>query len=304
MNEKNLSVVKSYFPLVVVFMVLFSGSALGHDLSTDMVERQAPPTVAYTTGTPVEFSEASPTAQTPAGKEQSVPSIGTYARDFFPDLWYGTKRIFTSDNIPLAAIGFGTAALAVTVDHKVSDYFKRNTPLSESAVNAGDTLGSGYVEVGAGLALLGTGELINDKRMADAGVVSLEAVLIDGVFTETLKYIVQRPRPNGGDNMSFPSGHASVTAAFSASVSEMYDWNLWIAVPLYLTTAWVGVSRIQAQEHYLSDVIAGITLGTLVGSSVAKYHKEKGGQTGILYNITILPVYDQDFRGCAIMLRY
>jgi hypothetical protein len=237
--------------------------------------------------------------------DENVPSVGSYAKDFVPDLWYGTKRMFSSDNIPLAAIGFGTAALALTVDHRVSDHFKRTTPLSEGAMNLADTIGNGAVEIGAGVALFGTGELIDDKRMADAGAVSLEAFLINGAFTEGLKYITHRERPNGGDYMSFPSGHASNTAAFSAAVSEMYDWNPWIAVPLYLTTAYVGLSRIQAQEHYLSDVIAGITLGTLVGSSVGKYHKEKGASTGgVLSNMTILPVYERDVRGFVVKLKF
>jgi membrane-associated phospholipid phosphatase len=293
--------------LVVTFIFISSGPASGYHLLSDFQngkDFEFIPIVAYKTGTPIELAESSPAIGQKIDSGENIPSIGSYARGFFPDLLHGTERIFSRDNIPLAAIGFGTAALALTVDRRVSDYFKRSSPLGPSWMNAATDIGYGYIEIGVGAALVGTGELINDKKIADAGVVSLEAFLINGAFTEGLKYMTQRSRPNRGNKMSFPAGHASVTAAFSASISEMYDWNPWLAVPLYVTTAYVGVSRIQAQEHYLSDVIAGITLGTLVGSSVGKYHKEKDAKTGILKKVSIFPLYEKDFRGCLVMLQY
>ncbi len=173
----------------------------------------------------------------------------------------------------------------------------------EHVENIGDKIGNGIFEVGVGLVLLGTGELINDKKLADTGAVNLEALLISGVATEVLKLAVHRERPNGGNHNSFPSGHAVVTASMAASISEMYDWDLRLAVPLYLTTAFVGATRIEANEHFLSDVIAGITLGTLVGTSVAKYHKEKDSQ-GVLQDISITPVYDGNLRGGVITLKF
>ncbi len=289
-----------------IFLFLFPGSAWSADSAIaplTMTEARTFSILSYETGTlsPPAGSLPGP-GQTSKAQEQ-VPSLGSYAKGFFPDLVGGTERIFSWDNAPLAAIGFGTAALALTVDRRVSERYKSSTPLSDAAMKDADRLGTGAVEIGAGVALLGTGELINDKRMADAGAVSLEAFVVSGVFTETLKYATHRSRPNRGNNMSFPSGHAAVTATFSASISEMYDWNPWIAVPLYLTTAYVGLSRIQAQEHYLSDVIAGMTIGTLAGMSVGKYHKEKD-QSPALKNITVVPIYDKDLRGGLVMVRF
>jgi membrane-associated phospholipid phosphatase len=64
-------------------------------------------------------------------------------------------------------------------------------------------------------------------------------------------------------------------------------------VPLYATVALVGVSRMDSNMHYLSDVLAGATLGTLVGSSVAKYHKE----TKTERNPSFLPLYVRGYKG-------
>jgi membrane-associated phospholipid phosphatase len=128
-------------------------------------------------------------------------------------------------------------------------------------------------------------------------------LLVNGIATEGLKYATSRKRPNGGDNMSFPSGHASMTATLAASLSEMYDWDLRIAVPLYTITTFVGASRIQSGEHHLSDVVAGITLGTVVGMSFAKYHKEKSiaEPAG---NLAVVPLLDGNNKGIVVQWKF
>jgi len=228
-------------------------------------------------------------------------SLATYAHELLPDLENGSKRIFSRDNAPLALAGFGLAGLAFTADHNARDYFLEQKPLQHSA-NTGDKIGQGYYHVAVGLAFLGVGELTDNRKTADTGAVALEALFVNGVATESLKFAVSRKRPNSGNHMSFPSGHASSTATLAASISEMYDWNPWVAVPLYATTTFVAAARIQADEHYLSDVLAGMTLGTLVGTSFAKYHKEHNATSGP--KITILPWIDRDTRGIVCMMKF
>jgi len=239
----------------------------------------------------------------PSSNRTTVPSVGYYVKEFIPDLWGGTKRIFSRDNAPLVLIGIGLTGLAFTVDHQVQEYFLEKKPMEHPA-NIGDKVGRGYFPVVVGMALLGAGEWSDDKKMADTGVVTLEALLVTVIATESLKYVTDRNRPNGHDNMSFPSGHASSTASLAASVSEMYDWDLRIAVPLYMVTAFVGASRIQSNDHHLSDVIAGITLGTLVGSSFAKYQKEKDHEKGSATNISIVPVLDGSCKGIVLNWKF
>ncbi len=231
----------------------------------------------------------------PAASVEPVPTLGAYLKESPGDLAGGTKRIFSRDNLPLALTGAGLAALALTVDHRVKDYFQDRKPL-EHVENIGDKIGNGYAEVGVGLALLGTGELMNNKKMADTGYIILPALLVTGIATEGLKYAFGRKRPNRNNHMSFPGGHASMTSTMAASISEMYDWRPGIAIPLYALTAFVGASRLQANEHYLSDVLAGMTLGTLVGSSFAKYYKEKGKQNGTQI-ISLTPLVERDLKG-------
>jgi hypothetical protein len=239
----------------------------------------------------------------PDASNESVPRLGTYVKEFVPDLWGGTKRIFWKDNIPVVLIGLGLTGLAFTVDHKVKDYFQERRPLNGIS-KIGDDLGQGIIEVGVGASLLAAGELSNNRRLADTGATTLEALLVNGIATEGLKYAVERVRPNGQDKMSFPSGHVSMTATLASSISEMYDWNLRIAIPLYLTTAFVGASRIQDNMHYLSDVFAGATLGTVVGMSFAKFHKGKNSEKNVWDTMSISPVFDKDLKGFAFTFKW
>lgn len=84
-----------------------------------------------------------------------------------------------------------------------------------------------------------------------------------------LKYLVQRPRPDGfrlisESGYSFPSGHSMVAMAFFGLLIWMI-WRyhrrdamrvVWCAV-FGLVIVMVGVSRIYLGVHYASDVLAG-----------------------------------------------
>jgi hypothetical protein len=238
----------------------------------------------------------------PSAAPEKVPTLAAYGKAFLPDIVDGTKRVFSRDNASLALIGFGLTGLSFALDHRVQNYFQEKKPMEHPA-NIGDKIGQGYYHFGIGMALLGVGELSENKKLADTGIVALEALLVNGIATEGLKYAVSRDRPNGENDMSFPSGHASSTATLAASVSEMYDWDLRIAVPLYMVTAFVGASRIQANEHHLSDVMAGITLGTIVGTSFAKYHKEKNSAE-TSGNLAVIPILDGNYRGLVVLWKF
>lgn len=74
-----------------------------------------------------------------------------------------------------------------------------------------------------------------------------------------LKYSVDKERPDGSDNQSFPSGHA--TAAFQSAhyIKKRYGWHY--GLPAYLGAAFVGYSRVHAKQHDNADVLAGAAIG-------------------------------------------
>ena len=83
------------------------------------------------------------------------------------------------------------------------------------------------------------------------------AALTIGV-TELLKYTVPETRPDGGSH-SFPSGHASISFASAEFMRKRYGWEY--GLPAYSAAAFVGYSRVEANEHHPRDVVAGAAIG-------------------------------------------
>lgn len=82
-------------------------------------------------------------------------------------------------------------------------------------------------------------------------------------LTTLLKNTVQRTRPNGENDLSFPSGHAS--AAFTGASYMHHRYGLAWGVPMYGIAAVISVQRMNVGEHYWTDIIAGGLLGCLSG---------------------------------------
>ncbi len=77
--------------------------------------------------------------------------------------------------------------------------------------------------------------------------------------TYALKLAINRARPDTG-GLSFPSGHTS--SAFSGATLIQMKYGTRFGIPAYILAALVGYSRVHADRHYWSDVIAGAILGT------------------------------------------
>ena len=107
------------------------------------------------------------------------------------------------------------------------------------------------------------------------------AVAGAGLAADIIKIVVGRTRPKllfasgtydftwfglHADHWSFPSGHATTIAALMTAL-----WCLWPR-PLWLYVAAAGVvaaSRVVTDQHYLSDVIAGVALGVVAARLLA-----------------------------------
>ena len=74
-----------------------------------------------------------------------------------------------------------------------------------------------------------------------------------------LKYSVDKERPDGSDNQSFPSGHATATFQSAHYIKKRYGWRY--GLPAYIGAAFVGYSRVHAKKHDNADVLAGAAIG-------------------------------------------
>lgn len=97
-----------------------------------------------------------------------------------------------------------------------------------------------------------------------AGAASLaKAYLSTLAVVYTLKYAVDRERPDGGRH-AFPSGHTASAFVGASFLQRRYGWRY--GVPAYAAAGFVGWSRVHADKHHVSDVLAGAALG--IGANV------------------------------------
>jgi membrane-associated phospholipid phosphatase len=87
---------------------------------------------------------------------------------------------------------------------------------------------------------------------------TLDAVITSDLITEALKRITHEERPNGSDDLSFPSGHATAAFAVARMESEYHPKQAWA---WYLGAALIAESRVELDAHFVHDVVAGALVG-------------------------------------------
>ena len=178
--------------------------------------------------------------------------------------------------LPLA----GAAVLQIdNWDHRISGWARRETPIFGSQQNA--TEWSDHLRSTSAYAYFATvaltpggdepGPWLLDKARGLA--VGGAAIVVTDEESSLLKHASARERPNGQDDQSMPSSHASR----SAVLTELGRRNMqWIAVSateravidagltgLTLATGW---ARVEGGFHYPSDVLVGMAIGDFNGA--------------------------------------
>lgn len=130
------------------------------------------------------------------------------------------------------------------------------------------------------------------------------------IITPTIKFIVGRERPGNGDafqfdpftsfSSSFPSGHTTQAFAVASVLAASYDDHPWIGVTALAIASAVGYSRINANQHYASDVLAGAAIGTAVGWSIVRRHQQQG--SGLAPAVGLL--LGSDTQGVSLTWRF
>ncbi|MGH6969341.1 MAG: phosphatase PAP2 family protein, partial [Stellaceae bacterium] len=114
------------------------------------------------------------------------------------------------------------------------------------------------------------------------------AVAASGLFVDIIKPVFGRVRPSllfsdrlygftgigaHSNHWSFPSGHSATVAALAYALSLLYPRLMpaWVAAALL-----VAFSRIALDQHYLSDVIAGLYFGIVFAWAIAATFRARG----------------------------
>ena len=209
----------------------------------------------------------------PANQSAQGASAASPARDdgrrtmgrFVSNLFRGTVGVVSTDNVVPLLVGGAATGVGSIVDEDVADW------IADPEHRFGNSFedGAAPAAVGAAVAVLfATGRAADAPRYRALTYDWMHAFLINAGYTTLLKEVARRERPNGEDNLSFPSGHASNAFALAVVAERHYGWKA--GVPAYTLASLVAVSRLQRNKHYLSDVMAGATLGYIVGRTVVR----------------------------------
>jgi membrane-associated phospholipid phosphatase len=173
-----------------------------------------------------------------------------------------------------SAAWLGVGAAAALVGHA------GDTPVTqvmsvrslEEPFESGRVIGGAAMQMGGALATYSIGRISGSTRTAAVGAELFRAQILSQSMTSLIKLSASRTRPDGSNNLSFPSGHTASAFATATVLERNFGWK--VGIPAYAAAAFVGASRIQSQKHYLSDVAFGAAIGILAGRTVTIGPKE------------------------------
>lgn len=146
----------------------------------------------------------------------------------------------------------------------------------------------------------------NWRVMLELNLVTLQGFALTGFLARIGHVFVGRERPSGGNNASFPGGHAAgAFAGAGASCVHHLELGLfghpvadvgWCAALVGVASA-SALARTAADKHYMSDTLFGVAIGLAGGVGVPLlFHYHWGGsaedteaaveETGVRWSLT------------------
>jgi len=176
-----------------------------------------------------------------------------------------------------AAIAVGAVGVASLADRGVDDWMQdRRSSHSNALARVFRNGGEPAVVFGISGGILAAGLVSGRPTLQRRGGRVLASLAVAGFTTAAIKEITGRVRPVDTNDPylfrpfsnrdAFPSGHATLAFALAASLAEEIH-NRWATAALYAGAAGTAWSRLNDHRHWLSDVLAGATIG-ITGAKV------------------------------------
>jgi membrane-associated phospholipid phosphatase len=252
--------------------LLAASTALSADdrsvVADDVEDKAQPPE-----GTPA----APPAEPTPEGQQHRPRGWNDRrrtVRGYPANLVYDAVRVFSVPNLPPLLLGGGAAAVATSLDSSTVSYFSRHP--DRTLGNVGAQIGGTVAGAGLIVGLFSAGRIAPGDGFRSFSYDASQSMLIASAYTYVIKLSSHRERPDQSNHQSFPSGHTSLAFSWASVVGKYYGPAG--GIPAYTVASLIAVSRLAHRSHYLSDVVAGATLGYATGMTVVRANSR--GATG------------------------
>jgi len=186
------------------------------------------------------------------------------------EIWRDTKRVY-GNPVNLAILGGAYAGSLAIQKTGPDDTVERHYDRHDRTFNSewSDAFGA-IGNPGTHFALAGVwylaGQQGGDTKTYEVGKTLFSALAINGV-TVMLGQTASWDKSPNGEWGTFPSGHTSSSFVMASVLHHAYGHA--VGIPLYGVATLAGVQRLDSREHYLSDVVMGGVMGTLIGHTVA-----------------------------------
>ena len=230
----------------------------------------------------------------------------------------GDKTFLTRRDLVTAGIALGASALVSIWDTDIAQasqkgwyrepgtirFSQRVSKVNETTLTVG------------GIVVYGVARLTRSRTVADVALHATESVVLASVASQLIRGPLGRSRPfvtkdsNQYDfsfgkgfrsfpNRAFPSIHTSSSMAV-ATVLAMETHRRrpgatpFVAPVLFAAGILPGLARIDLDQHWTSDIVAGAFMGAFAGYKVTKYSHDnpKNRFDRVLLNATISPAPD------------
>jgi membrane-associated phospholipid phosphatase len=235
-------------------------------------------------------------------------------RKLFLNIALDQKDIFTSpfhisrDNalewiIPVAAVG-----ALIPVDTHLANAFENSRGQVRWGGRVSD-IGASYtlIPIVAGSYIYGAWR--DNPKGREIGVLGTESLLDSLIVAGVLKEVFRRSRPDEkhagdfwGGGTSFPSGHAIQIWSIASLLDHEYQDKRIVGITAYALAGIVSASRIAAQKHFASDVVAGGAMGWFIGRYVYNTHMSHLAHTRASFMPTIEPQFQPAQRSYGVSL--
>ena len=222
------------------------------------------------------------------------------------------KNFYSGKNLGMMGLGLGVAGIVAntSADREIEEWYQESvrSEFTDDLSEGAEHMGSAWVAVPlfAGAAIVG--RLMRDKAEAGSeiqqwGENSLRSLLVGGPPVFLLQYALGGSRPEDGSSHWRPfhdnqgvSGHSFIGAVPFIVAAKMTRSLYW-KVPLYLASAVVGLSRINDDKHYLSQVALGWWIAYLSADCVMQTESERR-------RVLIVPCSSGRSFGIQVVFRY